>query len=67
MVYLYIDIEKKTKILNSLIYLVPVPQNPGPKLALRTASCPEIARWVQVLEAQVHGPIVQKFRLEAAT
>jgi hypothetical protein len=59
--------KKKLIILNSLIYPVPVHQNPGSKLALRTASCPEFSRWVQVLGAQVHGPTVWKFTVVAPT
>ena len=35
---------KKKKNLKSLIYPAPVPQNPGSKLSIRTAHCPEFAR-----------------------
>ena len=40
-----------------------VPQNPGSKLALPSASCSNFARWLQVLEAQVHSQVERKTQI----
>ena len=44
-----------------------VPQNPGSKLALPSASCSNFARSVQVLEAQVHSQVERKSQIFGST